>query len=101
MSPNTKNLSYDKQTGAIGKGLVQSTLHGFFWAFLGTGAQAILQLLVLIILARLLTPLDFGLVSAALIVVQFTSIFSQLGVGPAIVQRPALEDRHVRTAFTL
>ena len=35
------------------------------------------------------------------VVLGFSTIFSQLGVGPAIVQRPTLEDRHIRTGFTL
>lgn len=66
-----------------------------------TSAQAGLQLVALIILARLLTPKDFGVVAAALVVIGFTTIFSQLGVGPAVVQRKNIEVRHLRTAFTL
>jgi O-antigen/teichoic acid export membrane protein len=82
-------------------GLTHSTLRGFFWMFLGTGAQAALQLLVLIVLTRLLSPKDFGMVEAASVVIGFTTIFSQLGVGPAVVQRAKLEEKHLRTAFTL
>lgn len=83
----------------------QSTTHrvlaGLFWTFSGTGLQAILQLLVLAVLARLLTPTDFGLVSAANVVTGFMMLFSQLGIGPAIVQRPQIEPRHLRTGFTV
>jgi O-antigen/teichoic acid export membrane protein len=89
------------RTSTSGGGLAHSTLSGFFWTFIGTGAQAVLQLLVLVVLARLLTPEDFGLVSAAMVVVGFSQIFSQLGVGPAIVQLRDLEPRHVRTGFML
>jgi O-antigen/teichoic acid export membrane protein len=53
----------------------------------------------LVLLTRLLSPADFGLVSAALVVIGFSLIFSQLGLGPALVQRPILEPRHVSTAF--
>ena len=67
--------------------ITQRTLHGLFWMFSGTGIQAVLQVLVSSILAHLLTPADFGLVSAALVVVGFSVIFSQLGIGPAVVQR--------------
>lgn len=77
------------------------TLSGLFWMFTGTGAHAVLEALVLIILARLLTPSDFGLVGAALVVVGFSLIFSQLGIGPAIVQRPKLEQRHLCTGFMI
>ncbi|KJS11981.1 MAG: polysaccharide biosynthesis protein [Peptococcaceae bacterium BRH_c8a] len=74
---------------------------GLFWMLSGTGIQSVLQLLVLAILARLLTPVDFGLVGAALVVMRFSNIFSQLGIGPAIVQRPNLSTTHIRTGFTI
>jgi PST family polysaccharide transporter len=83
------------------RGLTGSTLKGVFWMSLSAGVQALLQLLVLLILARILAPEDFGVVAAALIVVGFSLIFSQLGVGPALVQRAALEEKHIRTGFTL
>lgn len=73
---------------------------GLFWVAFGRGGRAILQLLVLAILARLLTPADFGVVSAGMVVIGLSSIFSQLGLGPALVQRPTLEPRHVQAAFT-
>lgn len=67
--------------------------------FSGTGFQAILQIVVVMVLARLLTPADFGVVGAALIVVGFSELLSQLGIGQAIVQRSNLELRHIRTGF--
>ncbi|WP_084544405.1 lipopolysaccharide biosynthesis protein [Chroogloeocystis siderophila] len=83
------------------KSITHSTLNGLFWVISGAGFQAILRLVVFIILARLLTPADFGIVNAASIVIGFSEIFSLLGVGPAIVQRPNLEDSHLRTGFTV
>ncbi len=83
------------------RGLTHSVLRGLFWAFVGTGGQGVLRLAVLVILARLLTPSEFGVVSAALIVVGLSTIFSQLGVGPAVVQRPDLNADHLRSGFTL
>ena len=82
-------------------GLTARVISGSLWMFFGTGAQAAVQSLVLLVLARLVTPREFGVVTAALIVVGFTSIFSQLGVGPALVQRPALTSRHIRVGFTM
>jgi PST family polysaccharide transporter len=81
--------------------MTHRALSGLFWTFLGTGAQAALQLLVLVILARLLSPADFGLATAGLVVVGFSTIFSQLGIGPAVVQRLELRPAHLRCAFTL
>ena len=60
-----------------------------------------LQIVVLTILARLVTPAEFGVVAAAQVVVSFVNIFQQLGVGPALVQREVLSDQHQRVAFTL
>jgi PST family polysaccharide transporter len=69
------------------------------WVAWGSGATALLKILVLVVLTRLLTPADFGLVSAALVVIAFSLNFSQLGLGPALIQRPGLEPRHVSSAF--
>ena len=81
--------------------LTMTTLKGLLWSFAGTGSNAVIQLGVIVVLARLLTPKDFGLVAAALVIVNFAAIFTQLGVGPAIVQRPRLETSHLRVAFTV
>src|SRR5262245_39711172 len=83
------------------RGLAHSTLSGLFWMAMGAGAQGFFQLLVMVVLARLLTPADFGIVSATMVVVGFSTIFSQLGVGPAVVQHPELGTVHLRTGFTL
>lgn len=82
-------------------GLTRRALGGVAWAAWGKGATAASQLLVLAVLARLLAPADFGVVSAAMIVISFSGIFSKLGVGPALVQRPELEGRHLETAVTI
>lgn len=69
--------------------------------FSGKGSQAILQFVVMIVLARLLSPSDFGIVNAATVVITFTTVFSMIGVGPALIQRPKLNESHIRTGFTL
>lgn len=66
----------------------------------GKAIYTLLQLGVLAVLGRLITPAEFGVVSAALVVIGLSTIVSNLGLGPAIVQRPQLEQRHLDTAFT-
>jgi O-antigen/teichoic acid export membrane protein len=80
-------------------GLTQRVMTGLFWTASGRAARSVLHVLVLVILARLVSPADFGVVSAALVVIGFSGIFAQLGLGPALVQRPDLEPRHLKTAF--
>jgi len=81
------------------RSLTHQTLAGLLWTFYGKGAYALLQIAILAILARLVSPEHFGVVSAALIVIALSTIVSQVGVGPALVQRSALEQRHIDTAF--
>jgi PST family polysaccharide transporter len=71
------------------------------WTFSGTGVQAVVQLVVLMALARLLTPAEFGLMGAAALVIALSQVVSQVGVGPAIVQRRDLGTIHIRTAITI
>jgi PST family polysaccharide transporter len=61
----------------------------------------VVQFIIGVVLARLLPPEDFGLLGLAMIVVGFGSLFVKLGLGPALIQRQKLTDRHVRVAFTV
>jgi O-antigen/teichoic acid export membrane protein len=82
-------------------GLTNRALGGMIWTFSGTGVQALVQLLALMALGRLLSPAEFGLMGAAAVVIAFSQIISQVGVGPAIVQRRELEPTHIAAAFTI
>jgi len=81
--------------------LLQRITAAFSWSFTGSVVQTVIRIMVLIVLARLLSPEAFGVVSAALVVVYFTQHLAQMGMGPAIVQRAELQLRHVHTSFTL
>lgn len=81
--------------------LKSRTASSFAWAAAGTGGQVLFQLLALAILARLLTPAEFGVVSAATIIVQLSLILNEFGIGPAIVQRQSMSVIDIRVGFTL
>ncbi len=72
------------------KSLRHTTARGFVWSFASSGGQAVLQIVSLAVLGRLLTPAQFGVVTAAMLVIGFTTIIGQLGVSPALVQKPKL-----------
>ena len=82
------------------EGLGRRAMGGFGWMLLSGGGQAILHVALLAVLARLVSPAEFGVASAALVVVAFTTVFAEAGIGPALVQRRQIEDRHVRAGFT-
>src|SRR5713226_5920369 len=81
--------------------MTNRTLSGLFWMSLATGVNFLSLLLVLVVLARLLTPADFGVAAAALMVIGFSAIFSEFGIGPAVVQRPDLRPAHLSSGFTM
>ena len=81
--------------------LTETTITGMFWTTIAKGAQAIVQLVAIVFLARLLSPQEFGLFAAAMVVAGFSAIFAEIGIAAAIVQRPVLEPRHIRSGFTV
>lgn len=80
--------------------LTAETIHGLKWSYLSTVVVFALQLSVTAILARVLTPSEFGVVAMALVLLRFAQYFAQAGAGQAVVQKPELDARDVRTAFT-
>lgn len=81
--------------------LVRSTLHGLSAQYAAVIIQGVLQLVVLAILARLLSPADYGVVGAAAAVVAFATVFSQFGLAVALIRHPTLTERTVRAGYTL
>ncbi len=62
-------------------------------------SSALLQLAYSVILARILTPDDFGIVAIAQVFVVFFNIFSDMGLGAAIIQRQDLSKQDVSRLF--
>ncbi len=63
--------------------------------------QMIMQLAFMAVLARLLSPAEFGIAAAAMIYVQFVRLFSEVGIAQAIVQMPQLDERLLRVGFAI
>jgi lipopolysaccharide exporter len=53
------------------------------------------------VVARNLTPYDYGVVGFASIIITFLLHFSDVGVGNAAIRRSTLDSRSLQTAFTL
>ena len=83
------------------RSLSERTLSGLGWSYLSTFIKALLSLLVLVILARLLTPVDLGCLPLPGFFILLGARFGQSVVGPAFVQRYELTDRHIEVGFTL
>ncbi len=81
--------------------LLSSTFTGLTAQYFGTLTQGLVQLGVLAVLARLLSPADFGLVGLATVFVGLAALLAQFGISVAIVRQPELTERHIRAAHTL
>jgi PST family polysaccharide transporter len=62
--------------------------------------QGGLHFAVGIVLARLVSPDDFGLVALAAVIIGLASLISDLGLGPAIIRQRPLTDEHLRVGVT-
>jgi PST family polysaccharide transporter len=58
-----------------------------------------MSILISAILARLLTPSDFGLIAMVLVFSNFVAIFAGIGLTAAIVQKPEISDETLSSSF--
>ncbi|QSG11361.1 MATE family membrane protein, Rfbx family [Halapricum desulfuricans] len=82
--------------------LATRTARSGVWLTVTNISQRVLELIALLVLARLLTPADFGLLGIALLVLTGLDRFSQLGFSSALIQRHEENvDDYLDTAWTL
>ena len=80
-------------------GLQQKAIAGAAWAAVQNWGSQFGALIVFLVLARLLTPEDFGLVALANVFLAFVQVFLNQGFPQALIQRKNLEPEHIDTAF--
>lgn len=68
------------------------------WAFVGVGGQQVMRLVVVLVLARLLTPEEFGVLAIAQMILSFAEMLRQMGLGSALVQTGRLSKKMERGA---
>lgn len=81
--------------------LKKKTIHGLAWAFTSQIGKQGSQFVITAILARLLSPSDFGLLGMATVFTNFAMIFGELGVSSALIQKQDADERHLSSAFWL
>ncbi|MCB0749940.1 MAG: lipopolysaccharide biosynthesis protein [Ignavibacteriae bacterium] len=79
--------------------LKQQATKAFLWDFSGRLAQHGMSFIVSIFLARLLEPSDFGLIAMVMVIVGLASIFVDIGLGAALIQRKRLHQIHYSSVF--
>lgn len=87
---DTKHLTSDLKKRSLRSGAITLSSQGIVF---------VLQLASTMILARILSPQDYGINAMAVSVTGFANMFSNLGLSSATVQRPEINHEQVSTLF--
>lgn len=79
--------------------LKEQGIRAFIWDFTGKLSTQGMGFIVSIFLARLLEPADFGLVAIVMVVVGIAGVFTDIGLGGALIQRRKLHPVHYASVF--
>ena len=81
--------------------LRQQTLVGLGWSGAARLLGQLLQFAVAVILARLLSPKEYGLLGMVLVFTGFANSLVDMGLGASIIQKDSLSARHLNSVFWL
>lgn len=79
--------------------LREQTAQGVKWTSTSTVVTILLNFIQMAVLAHLLNPSDFGLMSMVLIVVWFGQIFSDMGISNAIIYHQDTTDKQLSSLY--
>lgn len=82
------------------KNLLKKSVSGVKWSFAETILAQFLRLAIGIVLARLLTPADYGLISIAVIFFTISDVFITSGLGQAFIQKKDANETDAHTIFS-
>jgi O-antigen/teichoic acid export membrane protein len=71
------------------------------WSLAGSWSIRCLGVVKMMILARILSPQDFGVTSIALLALNCLNVFSEIGVESALIQKKEIDREDLDTAWTL
>jgi len=87
----------DTKTADLGT----TAAHAVIWNYASFASGKALVLVTMAILARLLTPADFGMVGFATLVLAHLSVLTNLGLGAAVIQRKGDIEAEAQTVFII
>ena len=77
----------------------QRTKYGLYWKSFDTLATNLMQLVVGVIMARLLTPADYGITALPAIFMAVAGTLIDGGFGLALIRKPDLTEKDLSTSF--
>lgn len=85
----------------MAESLTTKTKKGVFWLGMRTFLTQGFRIGTSIIIARLLFPVDFGLMSLAMIAVRFARRVGEFGFILVLVQKKEISEEHIKTTFSI
>ena len=82
-----------------GEGLQKKVLSGLVWKFGERIGAQLVSLLVRIILARILMPEDFGVVTMIMIFIEIANVFVVSGFGQSLIQKKDADNLDFSSVF--
>lgn len=99
VDPGVASTAAPRNQGGVHSPLHSLVRRGVSWKLIGQVSVQVLRVGFALILARLLTPEDFGLAAMAMVVAGLVIAFSDLGLGAALVQRRTIDEADRSTVF--
>ena len=81
--------------------LKKKVINGLVWSFTSQIVKVGGQFIITITLMRLLSPSDFGFLGMAMAFTGFAAVFSDMGIGSALIQKQDTDENHLSSAFWL
>lgn len=79
--------------------LKHKTKKGLYWKFIDQLANQIMQFGVAIVMARLLSPEDYGITALPAVFMAVAGIFMDSGFGAALTRKPNITEKDLSTSF--
>ena len=80
---------------------LKTGVSGMLWMSASSASTTVINLLLTMVLARLLSAEDYGVYQAIAVLVGFADMLWQLGIGPALVRKKNLTKDDIATGHTI
>ncbi|HEX6698041.1 MAG TPA: oligosaccharide flippase family protein [Solirubrobacteraceae bacterium] len=81
--------------------LREAAVHGVRWAAMVRGTAEVVLMAAMILLARLISPTEFGYFAVAIIAQELAIVITAEGIGTALVQRATVDREHLQAGLWL
>jgi PST family polysaccharide transporter len=99
--PNSEASSQEEASAAPKGSLRARVVSGLSWTAASQALGQVLQLGIAAVLARLLSPNEYGLLGMVLVFTGFATNFADLSLGASIIQKKDITERHLNSVFWL